>query len=272
LSISEGPAYDFGTVATGNQLSHVFIVSNEGDDEATGLGGSIGGPFSLPGGFPGTGTCGANLAAGTTCTVQVAFSPTEIGPHASTLSVSYGEGPAALLDVVGDGAGQGSNLLANPGGETTGEPCPGWTDAADGTWGAGIWPQETPAWADSNYIYSDTGPDNVDYVLRQDISVAAWAAIIDAGTVRFSMQGHARALSAGNDQYRISVHYLDGGGATLASWTTGNQSVGSWQAYGDLRTAPTNTRTVRVELGCRKTYGELCHAYFDALDLHALHP
>jgi hypothetical protein len=272
LTISDGPTYDFGVLATGAQTSHVFTVTNEGDAEATGLDGSVAAPFALQGGFPGGGTCGGSLAAGTSCTVGVTFAPVILGLHAATLTVGHVEGPAATRDVVGDGTGQSDNLLANPGGESAGEPAPSWSDVGPGVWGAGVWPMETGAFAGGGYLYADEGPDNQDYVLRQDVSVAHWAAVIDGGAMRFSMQGHARALTAGNDQHRISVYYLDGGGDTLASWSTGNQSASGWQVYGDERAAPSSTRTVRVELGCRKSTGELCHAYYDALDLHALHP
>jgi hypothetical protein len=272
LTISDGPTYDFGNVPTGGQASHSFLVTNTGDGEATGLSGAVPAPFGFPGGFPGSGgDCGGSLGAGQSCMVEVAFTPTQLGVHAGTLAVSHDAGPDATRDVAGGGAGESDNLLGNPGGESGGTPPPSWT-AVTGTWIAGVLLAETLPYAGVGYLYADAGPNNTDYVLRQDVDVSQWATTLDQGVLHVSFSGRARAYWGGDDEHRIRVHYRDAGGATLQTWTTNYLSEASWQQYADARTAPSGTRTVRVELNCRKNSGPYCHAYFDALDLRASYP
>jgi hypothetical protein len=273
LTISDGPQYDFGDVPTGGQASHVFTVTNDGDAEATGLGGMVAAPFGFPGGFPGSaGSCGNELGAGQSCTVEVTFSPGAlIGLHAGTLTIGH-DGPDALRGLQGGAAGQTGNLLTNPGGESGGTPPPGWS-VAQGQWIAGAVLEEVSPAQGTGYLYSDTGPNNADYVLRQDVDVGAWALTIDQGALQFSFSGQGRGWVEGlGDEHRIRVHYLDAGGGTLQVWTTNYQAITEWQGYSDSRLAPASTRTVRVELNCRKLSGTWCNAYFDALDLHASYP
>jgi hypothetical protein len=272
VSISDGPSFEFGDVTTGGQLSHVFTVTNDGDAEAMGLTGAVGAPFSLPGGFPGTrGSCGGSLGPGEGCTVEVVFAPGELGRHAATLTVSHDAGEASR-DVAGGAIGQTDNLLANAGGEEDGQPPPGWT-ALEGVWIAGALPEEVSPAEGERYFYSDTGPNSTDFVLRQDVDVSAWATTADASALRISFSGQARGWPVvDSDQQRIRVHYLDGRGSAMQLWTTDYQDTDDWQAYADERVAPAGTRTVRVELNCRKSSGMYCNAYFDALELRASYP
>lgn len=272
LSISDGATFDFGAVPTGTQASHLFTVTNTGDAEAVGLDGTVAAPFGFPGGFPGgAGTCGASLAAGASCTVEVVFSPGALGLHVGTLAVGHADGPDVTRDLAGGGAGQSDNLLANPGGETFGEPPPSWTQVV-GDWIADVLPGETAPYAGMGYIYADSGMSNTDYSLQQTVAVSTWAVTIDQGLMHLAFSGRARALAAGDNQYRIRVHYLAAGGGTLALYNTDYQSVPAWTSYTDTRVAPVGTRSVRVELNCRKQSGTYCNAYFDALDLHAEYP
>lgn len=271
LTISDGATYDFGDVPSGGQAQHVFTVTNQGDGDALGLGGTVGAPFGFPGGFPGgVGTCADTLGAGESCTVEVVFSPSQIGRHAGQLGVSH-EGGGATRDLEGGAAGQTANLLTNPGGESSGNPPPGWTEI-EGNWIAGVLPMESDPYTGAGYIYADSGFNNVDYSLLQDVDLGTFATTIDAGLLRMSFASHVRAYAAGDNEYRVRVHYLDSMGATAFIWTTDYQSVGSWQEYADTRPVPAGTRTVRVELNCRKNSGMYCNAYFDALDLHASYP
>jgi hypothetical protein len=272
LSISDGATFDFGSVPTGGQASHLFTVTNSGDGEATGLQGTVAAPFSLPGGFPGgAGTCGQSLAPGADCLVEVVFSPNELGLYVGTLAVGHAGGPDVARDLAGGGAGQSANLLANPGGESFGEPPPSWTQVV-GNWIAGVLPGEAAPFAGAGYIYADTGANNTDYSLQQTVAVSTWAVTIDQGLLNLAFSSRARALVAGNDQHRIRVHYLDQMGSTLALYNTDYQSVAAWTQYADTRIAPIGTRSVRVELNCRKMNGDFCNAYFDALDLRAEYP
>lgn len=272
LSISDGATFDFGPVPTGGQASHLFTITNAGDGEAMGLEGTVAAPFAFPGEFPGgAGTCGQSLAAGDDCLVEVVFSPGELGLHVGTLAVGHAGGPDVTRDLAGGGAGQSPNLLANPGGDDFGAPPPSWTQVAGG-WLANVLPGETAPFAGPGYIYADLGPSNADYSLQQTVSVSTWAVTIDQGLLSLAFSGRARALAAGDNQHRIRVHYLDAGGGTLELYNTDYQSVAAWTQYADTRSAPVGTRSVRVELNCRKTGGTYCNAYFDALDLHAAYP
>lgn len=273
LSISDGSAFEFGDVATGGQLSHLFTVTNDGDAEATGLTGAVAAPFSLPGGFPGAGgSCGGVLGPGDGCTVEVVFAPGELGRHAATLTVSHDAGTDATRDVGGGAIGQTDNLLENAGGESSGEPPPGWTPIA-GEWITGAVLAEVSPAAGDGYFYSDTGPNSTDFVLLQDVDVSAWAYTADQSALRISFSGQGRGWASGQgDEHRIRVHYLDGGGSAVEVWTTDYQDVTEWQLYADERVAPAGTRTVRVELNCRKSSGTWCNAYFDALELRASYP
>jgi hypothetical protein len=272
LAISDGPVAELGDVAIGGELSYVLTVTNDGDVEATGLSGAVGAPFAMSGGFPGAmGSCGGSLGPGDGCTVEVVFAPGELGRHRATLTVSHDAGEASR-DVAGGAIGQTENLLENAGGETEGLPPPGWTVIA-GEWTSGAVPEDVDAAEGSGYFYAGTGPNNTDFVLRQDVDVSAWASTADAPALRISFSGQARGWAPfDSDEQRIRVHYLDGRGAALQVWTTDYQDSDDWQAYAHERVAPVDTRTVRVELNCRKDSGMWCNAYFDALELRASYP
>lgn len=268
ITISDGVLYDFGFVTLGGLASHVFTVTNEGTGMAAGI---MGQPLVEPFAYGVRGTCGPELAAGDSCLVEVRFSPTELGAVGGALAIAYDGHAAAVRDISGAGSGETGSLLVNPGGEDTGSPPSGWT-ASLGSWVAGPIPAETDPYEGASLILAEVGPNNSDLTLFQDVSVAAWSTIIDAGVLRFSADGQARSLAAGNDQHRIRTSYVDAGGNVLQLWNTSYQSATEWTEYADLRTAPPGTRTIHVELACRKTSGTYCNAYFDALDLHAVYP
>lgn len=271
LMISDGPRYDFGDVPSGGQAQHVFTVTNTGDGDAQGLAGAVDGPFAFPGGFPGdAGSCGDTLAAGADCLVELVFAPAELGRHAGELAVSH-DGGEATRALAGGAAGQTDNLLVNPGGEDFGTPPPGWT-AALGDWSAGVEILEADPFLDMGYLYSDEGDNNVDLALRQDVDVAAWASTIDAGLLRIAFTGRARGLLLEEDEHRIRVHFFDEAGGPLGLYTSDYQTTATWTERSVTRLAPAGTRTIRVELNCRKDSGSICNAYFDALDLTASYP
>jgi hypothetical protein len=120
LTISDGPTYDFGAVATGSSADHTFTIMNTGGAAATALAaaGTAGGAFAPKGGaFPGTGgTCTAALPAGASCTLVVTFSPAAAGAAQATAGVSYNDGAAtrtATLDVKGTGAAPALLVLSD---------------------------------------------------------------------------------------------------------------------------------------------------------------
>ncbi|MCH9680648.1 MAG: hypothetical protein K0V04_04370, partial [Deltaproteobacteria bacterium] len=277
IEISDGPSFDFGPIDTSSASTHLFQITNAGDDVATGLGGSDpGGAFTYTGGgYPGdNGTCGAQLDDGDSCTVEIRFGPDALGLLFGTLTIDYDQGQA-IRSMQGGGAGTSGNLLDNPGGENTGTPPPGWTNTNPQvwTWIAGVFGDgENFPFAGSNYITSDAGPNNQPYQLTQVVDVGTWVATIDADAIRFEFVGSARSLVSGNDDYRMIVRYLDGAGNNLEAATTNWQSSETWTTYGDNRTAPVGTRSIEVELGCQKSSGGICHAYFDALQVRAVYP
>lgn len=271
LEISDGSVFDFGNVPIQQQELHVFTVTNGGDGTATGMSGSTtGADFDFNGGsYPGNGgSCGETLDPGEECTLEVRFSPQDLGLYDGMVAVSYDAASDAERPLSGGGQGQSGNLLANPGGEDGGEPPLSWT-AVVGGWTTGGWltPQEG-----SNFIVAAGGPNNEAFRLRQDVAADAWAATIDAGAMRFAFSGFARSLEFNNDEIRFRIFYRDGGGANLETWTMDWTSTNAWTQFDESRIVPAGTRTIRVEANCRKAAGSFCDGYFDALDLRAQYP
>lgn len=110
LTISGGPIYNFGTVATGGSALKTFTVTNTGGLQATALSeNGLAAPFGFSGGvYPGTGgTCGASLNAGATCSLVIQFAPTGTGLMSDTMSLAYFDGSASVTttrSVQGTGA------------------------------------------------------------------------------------------------------------------------------------------------------------------------
>lgn len=99
LSISNGPAYDFGTLTIGSSLDATLTVTNDGAvSSASMTGAGLSAPFVYKGGtYPGTGgTCGASLAPAASCTVVVTWSPTATGAQSRTLQINYTNGASAV--------------------------------------------------------------------------------------------------------------------------------------------------------------------------------
>ena len=120
LTISDGPTFDFGTVAMGASADHTFTIMNTGGAAATALAGTgtAGGGFAPKGGaFPGTGgTCTTTLAAGASCTLVVTFTATATGAAQATAGVSYDDGTATrttTLAVKGTGASPALLVLSD---------------------------------------------------------------------------------------------------------------------------------------------------------------
>ena len=83
----------FGTWASGTtSTAQTLTVTNTGSIALNGgaypITGANSNQFGRPG-FGGAGTCGATLAVGASCTVNVTFSPTSTGDKSATLTVSF---------------------------------------------------------------------------------------------------------------------------------------------------------------------------------------
>ena len=95
LLISNSEPFDFGEVANGGFSDHTFSIFNGGADTASGIAFSgFSGEFDFDtGAFPGsTGTCTTSLAAADTCTFVVRYTPSGIGIHTGSFTVSYFDG------------------------------------------------------------------------------------------------------------------------------------------------------------------------------------
>jgi hypothetical protein len=117
LSVAGGTGYDFGSVAVGGSgVDTPINVVNSGETEAT-LSSYAGltGAFAFVGGSsPGTGgDCGATLAGGSTCRLNVGFNPSTGVWQSVTLTVNYGNGVGATsADATLQGTGVFTGLLS----------------------------------------------------------------------------------------------------------------------------------------------------------------
>jgi hypothetical protein len=99
LNVSGGPL-SFGSVVDGTtSAAQTLTLHNTGGAGATGIAVVVTAPFSRPAGAAG-GTCGAALAVGATCTINVVFSPITVGALTGTAtitgSVAVGGSPVTL--------------------------------------------------------------------------------------------------------------------------------------------------------------------------------
>jgi len=68
--------------------AQTLTLSNTGGSSVTGIASVFSSPrYSRPAGAAG-GTCGATLAAGATCTIEVVFTPTATGLVSATLTIN----------------------------------------------------------------------------------------------------------------------------------------------------------------------------------------
>jgi uncharacterized delta-60 repeat protein len=98
LAISDGPTYNFGVVSINQNSNKEFTVTNSGGTSAVSVASAaLANGFSFVGGaYPGTnGTCGTQVLAGASCTVEVLFSSTTVGVKTSQLNLSYNDGVAS---------------------------------------------------------------------------------------------------------------------------------------------------------------------------------
>lgn len=112
LSFSGTTAWGNRTVGTTNNVT--VTVSNNGTFDVSEMeeGMAFAAPFAwtTSGNYPGTsGTCGADLAPGGSCTLRVTYAPTQTGLESATLQVSYNNGESV---VIGTKALSGTGVLA----------------------------------------------------------------------------------------------------------------------------------------------------------------
>lgn len=121
LSITNSPLYTYATTFTGATLDRTFTITNTGSFEATNITDMAGlaAPFAYAGGlgYPGTaGTCTGTLAAGSSCTIVVRFSPTLPETSTDALDIQYYDGEITqTLALNLSGPGRGAVLEATVG-------------------------------------------------------------------------------------------------------------------------------------------------------------
>lgn len=101
LQITADTSYDFGQVAYLSSANRTFTITNSGTTAATSMTGlSLTNDFFyVGGGYPGTvGNCTSTLAAGSTCTIQIAYSPSadDGASDTSLISISYNNGQGTV--------------------------------------------------------------------------------------------------------------------------------------------------------------------------------
>ena len=102
---------NFGTIPIGSTFDHIFTITNSGEAAAVNvLEVGMSGDFAFTGGtYPGTGgTCPTNneILGLSSCTVQVTYTPTNLGLLAQTMTFNYFDGvvaQAATRDIQGTG-------------------------------------------------------------------------------------------------------------------------------------------------------------------------
>ncbi len=94
LNFSTPDMYNFGTINSGEDISHLFTITNAGSVQATELSGRFTSNFKFTGDlYPGTnGTCGATLNAGASCYLDVTFYPTNGQSYQGYLYIDYNDG------------------------------------------------------------------------------------------------------------------------------------------------------------------------------------
>ncbi len=110
--VFQGPATQgFGNVAiSGGVSTATLTLENTGGYQATNISDALllTAPFQFVSGvYPGGGTCGATLLSGSTCTVNIEFTPNTIGTFPETVSLNYDDGVSTGLTVSKNLSGTG---------------------------------------------------------------------------------------------------------------------------------------------------------------------
>lgn len=167
------------------------------------------------------------------------------------------------------------NLLQNAGAEEA-SLLQGWTTAS-GTWqamtfascGVSTCPQP---YQGSRWFAPSNDPSAE---LFQEVNVGSYASTIDLGAQRFAFAGQVVSYNQSPaDGARIIVEYRNDLGQVLSTYDTGEvRLVSGWQRRADARTAPVNTRRIRVRLiSTRYGTGPANDGYYDGLSLRTTGP
>ena len=103
LGFTNSSPYNFGTIIQTASSTATITLNNTGTSSATAIvPTALSAPYAFTGGtYPGTsGTCGATLAAGATCTMALTYSPTTTGVSNSALTMNYYNGNVTTTSVL----------------------------------------------------------------------------------------------------------------------------------------------------------------------------
>lgn len=159
------------------------------------------------------------------------------------------------------------NLIQNPSNDfplVAGE-IPHWTEAVGNNW---TQRSESPLpYHGSAYFFAGRGALAE---LQQDINVSAFAGAIDSSNQDFQFNGYVRAWpQSPADSSQIIIEYRDATNTViLDSFDSGEISdTDNWVLVTDLRTAPIDTRFIRIRLISTRYNGSNNDGYFDGLSL-----
>lgn len=168
----------------------------------------------------------------------------------------------------------GQNLIINPSAESD-PTTSGWTLVTTGTtcytgsnWRITGNQNGFPAALNGAYIFF-SGCDFINGEIYQVVDLAAYAALIDAGSQSFTFSSYSQSFTqTPADGARILVEYRDASLAVLDFYDTGiTQNQGVWTQYSDIRTAPVGTRSIRITLFSISNSGGAVDGYIDDLSL-----
>ena len=263
----DDPALDFGAIPVDGSTGAIILLENTGGQTATSIAtGLIAGPFSFPGGYPGTeGDCGTELSAGASCRLDLRFGPDRVGPVESSMVLEYYDGvnlgapsetdPLALR---GAGSGESANLLSN-GDAETGDVDP-WTVPV----GMANW-QVTSASFGGAWAFTPTGALTVT-ALEQSVSLSTWNDEVAVGGLRYRLR--ARARSNGEHTYRVFINFGEAYTSLADAETT------RWTLIEDADVLPLDAQQVIVRIECANGLFNAgpCDVQFDDVTLQLLYP
>jgi hypothetical protein len=258
-------ALDFGNVVADGDYVLELDVRNTGGSPALILTDVlIPGPFGLSGGYPGAGgTCGDELGAGESCTLAVGFHPSTIGPHVSSLDLTYYDGVdlaqpvmAPSVGLAGGGIGETENLILNPGAES----------------GVDAWAMAGSTWEatdgdafEGSYAFEAGNPGLGNTTLTQSIALGEWSDPLALGGLHFRFAAAGRAPESGSS-YRIDLDFGTGSVSPLQGTSS------EWDPVNATGPVPLGATAVTVTLVCVPGAFDACGALFDGLALSLVYP
>jgi hypothetical protein len=269
VTISHDPVFDFGPTPLIVGATEPFIVTNEGDDDATALQMSVAGAFSIV-----EHDCGETLAAGATCEVQVLFAPELFGDTQTELQIGFEDQGAPTMvsrQILGRGVGTTRNLLINGGGELGDAidiPPMGWVIDYGPNWSASG--QAVTPYEGRRTISPGWGPPGVnDFVLHQQVDLASLTTWGDANGLQVHCRAFHRAVYSGDDPTWIELRFFDSGGGEMELHPGGLFSGITWNESQLSTPVPMGAHDTRLVLQCDRAAGDVCSGYFDGLELWA---